>query len=268
MSRTQAPIYIPSKGRADNCLTANLLVREEVDFNLVVEPRDFEQYAAKYGRERCVSIDRNDGGISYARNWCKQTSIKRGEPWHWQIDDDVKSFRIRENGKNVHSTAMHCLGSAEAYTFQFVNVATAGLTHTMFAWTNKKPLAVNRQCCSVMLVNNVVPVSWRDNLIEDTDYALQVLYRGATTIKRGQPHEPKWCTLVFCYLLYDPMPTMSMKGGNTEISHANGGRERRSIATAKMWPGALSLKHEYGSVRLAASRIWSKFPQRPTLRAK
>lgn len=260
-SRTLASIYIPSKGRADNCLTANLLLKEGVEFNIVVEPTDFPLYAAKYGERRLVMLDKCNGGLGYARNWCKKISIERGEKFHWQLDDDVKSFRVRENGKNIYSNANVCLGDAEQYAFKFSNIGTAGLTHMMFAWTYKRSVVCNRQCCSVVLVNNAVPISWRSGVIEDTDYALQLLFRGA---RKTSTPEPRWCTLTFSKLIYDPMATNSMKGGCTEIQHANGGRARTCIATQRLWPNVLKLKNQYGSIRLAASRVWSKFPQRPT----
>jgi hypothetical protein len=38
------PIYIPSKGRYNNCFSANLLIEEKIDFNLVVQEKEYELY--------------------------------------------------------------------------------------------------------------------------------------------------------------------------------------------------------------------------------
>ena len=40
-------------------------------------------------------------GPGRARNWCWDHSISIGADYHWQIDDNIKDFRIREDGKNV-----------------------------------------------------------------------------------------------------------------------------------------------------------------------
>jgi hypothetical protein len=57
--------------------------------------------------------------------------------------------------------------------------------------------------------------------------------------------------------------SMKMSGGNTEISHANGGREKRAIATQAQWPNIFKLKESKDGPRLAPSRVWSTFQQRP-----
>jgi hypothetical protein len=45
------PIYIPSKGGADNCLTAKVLLRDKVPFFLVVEPQEVEAYQRNFPAE-------------------------------------------------------------------------------------------------------------------------------------------------------------------------------------------------------------------------
>lgn len=255
-----APIYIPTKGRATQSQTAKLLMAENIDFTLIVEPQDLYSYSQRFGSERCVAMDRNDAGIAYARNFTKRHSISKGETYHWQIDDDFRRFMIRSEGKNKPAPAREVLSKAEKYTLRFSNVAQANITHVTFAWTKKEPVQINRQCYGCVLFNNAVPIEWRDGVIEDIDYSLQVLFRGAHT--KNSDSEPRWCTISFNHLLFDTPASGSMPGGNTEISHANGGRAKRSIETQKLWPSVLSLKHEYGSIRLAPTRIWSKFPQR------
>jgi hypothetical protein len=48
-----------------------------------------------------------------------------------------------------------------------------------------------------------MPYRWRGRYNEDTDLSLRVLKDG-------------WCTILFYAFLADKMPTMTMKGGNTE----------------------------------------------------
>ena len=45
MKRPNYPVYVISKGRYDACLTANFLLKDQVDFRIVVEPQEFDKYA-------------------------------------------------------------------------------------------------------------------------------------------------------------------------------------------------------------------------------
>ena len=42
------PVYVPSKGRHDRCLTAKFLQRDGVPFHFVVEPQEFDAYASHF----------------------------------------------------------------------------------------------------------------------------------------------------------------------------------------------------------------------------
>lgn len=249
MSDVRHSIYIPSRGRHDCCLTANVLVEEGIDFRVVVEPQDRDDYVDRYG-ERVLTMNESDRGIAYVRNWIKDYSIKQGESHHWQIDDNIRGFQIRRGSKNEKSTALECLGLVELNVAQFTNIAAAGLTHTAFAFSASRPVDINKQVYSCVLFDNSLPNRWRDGLIEDTDYSLQVLHEG-------------WCTLLFNALLMEKATTMSMKGGNTELVHGGRGREKRSKALQRAWPGTFRLTHQYGRVKVLPSSVWSKFPQRP-----
>ena len=46
------PIYIPSKGRAGESPTVKMFNKHGVDFHVVVEPQDFDDYASKCGTNR------------------------------------------------------------------------------------------------------------------------------------------------------------------------------------------------------------------------
>jgi hypothetical protein len=45
---TKYPLYVPSKGRADCCYTAEFLIRDQVPFRLVVEPSEEKAYRAQF----------------------------------------------------------------------------------------------------------------------------------------------------------------------------------------------------------------------------
>src|ERR1041384_1064262 len=92
------PIYIPSKGRYDVCMTAQFLQKDRVPFTLVVEPQEAHLYAAHFGAERllilpwsgddatrrafCQERQIENGGLIAARNWIKEHSIAAGYARH------------------------------------------------------------------------------------------------------------------------------------------------------------------------------------------
>src|SRR5689334_7989441 len=75
------PIYIPSKGRADNCLTAKALMRDGVPFLLVVEPQEVEAYCKNFPAENILTLPFSNLGKGSipARNWIKEHSKKNGD---------------------------------------------------------------------------------------------------------------------------------------------------------------------------------------------
>ncbi len=245
------PIYVISKGRSDNCFTANILQNENLKFKIVIEPQEKKLYIDKYGSSKCLIMDKNNQGISYVRNWTKYYSIKRKEKFHWCIDDNIKSFRVRKNNKNEKITASHCLSQAEKFVAKFKNIGGAGLSHVLFAWTKKTEFDLNKQIYSCVLLNNDLFIRYRKDITEDTDYSLQIL-----TIDFY-----KWCTILFNRLLIEKVTTLTMKGGNTEM-YKQDGRLIRSKGLQRKWPGAFKIKIKKGIVRIAPSRIWSSFKQK------
>ena len=174
-----------------------------------------------------------------------------GEKYHWQIDDNISSFKRRIDKKNVKDDPFVCLSGVENYVDKYKNIGAAGLKHVLFAWSAKDTKAFNSQVYSCVLFNNALDLWWRDELIEDTDYSLQILFAN-------------YCTVVFNRLIIDKATTMKMKGGNTEISHGGDGRRKRSENLQKQWPGIFKLTEQYGRVKVKPSRIWRTFKQRPS----
>ena len=249
-NKTKYPIFILSKARAKQCLTANLFEKYNTDFKIVVEPQDFNSYKQVYNENKLIIMDRDNAGIAYVRNYIKSFSKSHNDMYHWQIDDNISNFRRRIDNKNTLINPLENLLYVEDYVSVYNNIGLAGLKHRAFAFASKVDLSFNQQIYSCFLVNNTLDISWRSGLIEDTDYSLQVLYKN-------------YCTVMFNRLIIDKAKTMSMKGGNTEISHGGDGRENRSIGLQKMWPDIFYLTEQYGRIKVKPSRIWSKFSQRP-----
>lgn len=96
------PVYVPSKGRADHCLTAKFLIEDDVPFHLVVEPQERDIYAARFGEERILILPfSNRGSVVPARNWIKHHAAQAGYEYHWQLDDNIRGVLRWYKGKRI-----------------------------------------------------------------------------------------------------------------------------------------------------------------------
>lgn len=245
-------IYIPSKGRAGKCYTADILAKEGVPFTIVVEPQEVEEYTKAYAPNadiRC--LPESNRGIAYVRNFIKGIAESANSLAYWCIDDNIKAFRRRADGKNRLIVAKIALSEAEEFFDSYRNIGGCGLSHSVFAWTRDDEIGLNKQIYSCMLLRTDINISYREDTIEDTDYCMQLL-----------THPDRWCTVLFHRLLIDKVTSGEMKGGNTEISHAGDGRQKRSERLQEYWPNTFKLRrNRKGEVRVAPSRIWSTFTQ-------
>ena len=102
-SQPQYPIYIISKGRAYNPLTAKNLEASGLDYLIAVEPQEEQEYIEALGKERVLVLPFSNLGLgSYpARNYCWEHAKVRGYKYHWLFDDNIREWRKWVNGKRV-----------------------------------------------------------------------------------------------------------------------------------------------------------------------
>lgn len=246
-------IFIPSKGRADNCSTAELLIAAGIsNFSIAVEPQDYDAYAKFYSKNNLLMLPDNNRGLAFSRNMIKAKSIELGDLFHWQMDDDVKKFKRRVGGKNFIADTLDVIIEIENYVKQFDNIAIAGMNHEMFAWTKKESLGYNKQCSSVCLFSNSFEGKWKLGMIEDTDYSLQALTAG-------------YCTVLFNWVMYCVPASGSQKGGLTDNQHLK--RSQYQKALCDEWPHALKQvwNERYQRTQVAPSQVWKSFTQRPSV---
>lgn len=251
-ARVKYPVYVPSRGRADVLLTTKELIKSKIPFYVVVEPQEYDLYCEYYNKNDVLKMDKNNGGISYVRNFCKKHSTDMGSKFHWQFDDNITSFRYRGATKNIKTEAMKCIVACETVCDSYENIGIAGMSHTMFAFSRNTHVGINQQVYSGVLVNNDLDLWWRDDVIEDTDYSLQVL------------NTKYYCTVLFNKFLIDKAATMAIKGGNTDTSHAGDGRMKRSLKLQEYWPEAnFEITNQYGRTKIKPSRIWKSYVHQP-----
>lgn len=204
------PVYIISKGRWESRLTVKALESRFIPFRVVIEPQEYEQYAAVINPSKLLVLpfsNLGEGSIP-ARNWVWEHSLGIGAKKHWILDDNIGDFFRFNDGKRISVGDGAIFKAAEDFTNRYKNIALAGMQYKMFAITSltnaiKKPFLLNTRIYSCILIKNDIPYRWRGRYNEDTDLSLRALKDG-------------WCTILFYAFLADKMPTMTMKGGNTE----------------------------------------------------
>lgn len=214
------PVYIISKGRWETRLTSKALERMNVPYHIVIEPQEYDQYAAVINPEKIYVLpfsNLGQGGIP-ARNWVWEHSISIGVKRHWILDDNIEAFnRLNRNMKPIVETGS-IFKAAEDFVDRYENIAIAGFNYYSFCKANEKipPYYLNTRIYSCILIKNDIPYRWRGRYNEDTDLSIRALKDG-------------WCTVLFNAFLAGKVTTMRMRGGNTDTIY-NIGDERREFA--------------------------------------
>jgi hypothetical protein len=249
-------VYIPSKGRSQLARsTARCLARAQVPFSLVVEPQEATAYRAAFPTASLLLLDRNNGGLLYARNWIKAHATATGAARHWQLDDNISRFCRRWQGRKITCPAGIALRVCEDFTDRFTNVPLSGLNYFMFVPTNTRvpPYYVNVHVYSCTLILNSLPYGWRLRYNDDTDLCLRVLTDG-------------WCTLLLNAFMAEKLTTMTASGGNTTDLYQGDGRLRMARSLERIWPGLVETKRRFHRPQHVVKDQWRMFDQRLQLK--
>lgn len=201
------PVYIVSKGRWDSRLTVKALEKRNIPYHIVVEPQEYEQYAAVINPANIYVLpfgNLGQGSIP-ARNWVWDHAAAQGAAWHWILDDNIRDFyRLHKNIKYCTTDGL-TFRIIEEFVERYENIALAGMQYDFFTVRKKKhpPFILNTRIYSCILIRTDIPYRWRGKYNEDTDLSLRVLKDG-------------WCTVLFYAFTAKKMATMRMRGGNTD----------------------------------------------------
>lgn len=205
--RNRYPIYVVSKGRWDSRLTVKALEKRSIDYRIVIEPQEYDQYAAVIDPSKILVLpfsNLGQGSIP-ARNWIWEHAIQSGAARHWILDDNIREFYYLHNNVKWHTTDATTFRIIEDFADRYENVALAGMQYEKFAPRRQAqhPLILNTRIYSCILIDNSLPFRWRGKYNEDTDLSLRALKAG-------------FCTVLFVCCLAEKITTMRMRGGNTD----------------------------------------------------
>lgn len=242
------PIYIPSKGRAHTATTPDLLIASGLDHFIVVEPgEDEESYKARFGADQILILPKANRGLAYSRNFCAHHS--RFEPYHWQLDDDIRSFMFRDPGSPSRTiSAREALELVESIVSKYSNVGQAGLNQN--SWPpGPSPTKTNNLPVQCVLNSNDVKAEYRDREpLEDMDFTLQVLSEG-------------WCTIMFDHVRTN-CPPIGRNGGGLAETYSDAVKVRRAMEELAASFPTLTVVEDDEGPHLRRNRIWSTFKQK------
>lgn len=224
------PLYVVSKGRHMYMMTSKALTLMGVRHTIVVEPQEVDLYQKavdemdlltdvlpldmSYKESYGLCGDHGTAtstGAGPVRNFIWDHSFSNGHAWHWEMDDNIRSFRRLNKNERVKMSNGGGFRAMEDFVLRYQNIAMAGPNYCMFApaRTCQPPYVLNTRIYSCNLIRGDVPFRWRGRYNEDTILSLDMLKAG-------------WCTVQFNAFLQEKMPTQTMKGGNTdELYHAD-----------------------------------------------
>lgn len=224
------PVYIISKGRYEKTLTANLFNKCGIEYLIVVEPQEANDYIKSLGKNRVLVLPFSNLGLgSYpARNFCWEHSKINGFSNHWLFDDNITSFYKWINGKRQQIENI-----LEAIIFIENNAIKNKINLAGFEEYNfsrkipKKPFKNNCHVYSAMLIQNNLPYRWRLKYNEDVDLCLQILHNGGNTAS---------CV----YYTANKVSTSKKMAGGNQTELYKGNAPVKNLLKAKMlefvWP--------------------------------
>ena len=237
-SNPRYPVYVISKGRWENRLTSKALEKMAVPYRIVVEPQEFDKYAAVIDRKKILVLpfsNLGQGSIP-ARNWVWEHSIQEGHERHWILDDNLMYFLRFHKNRRYEMRSGATFAAAEDFVDRYENVAMAGMQYAMFAPVKVKhtqPFVLNTRIYSCILIDNRIEHRWRGRYNEDTDLSLRILKGGL-------------CTMLFYAFLAEKQPTMKMKGGNTDDLYQGDGRLRMAQSLVAQHPDVTKITWKWG----------------------
>jgi hypothetical protein len=220
--------------------TIRAFERIGVLYKAVVEPQQFDNYAAVIGEQNIIVLPHSDKGLVTTRNWIWDHAQASGVKRFWTFDDNIREFYRLTNNIKYRVTSGTFLYAIEDFIERYENVPIAGMSYEMFVERKVKhpPFILNTRVYSNMLIQtdakdrNGKPFRNEGFYNDDTDLCLRVLKNG-------------FCTIQFNAFLADKIATMQVAGGMTP--HYQGdGRWKMAEELRKKHPDVVKVIRKWG----------------------
>ena len=231
------PLYIVSKGRWESRLTSKSLEEMGVPYYIVVEPQEYDNYAAVIDPKKILAMPEGNLGLGSipARNFAWEHAASMGARWHWDLDDNIRGFCRLYHNERIPVLTGAIFKAAEDFTERYENIGISGFTHRFSGGGSRRkkpPIKLNMAVYSCMMIRTDLPLRFRGKYNEDSDISIRVLKAG-------------WCTLIFNAFIANKPATMTMKGGNTDEIHAGDGMLRRAEYLNQEFPDIAQVKWRF-----------------------
>lgn len=184
MTNLTAHVYIPSRGRPGTKLPS-VLAADGIAHSLVVEPQEADAYQRAHPDTTLLVLPASDQGIAYSRQHILATARARGQPWYWQIDDDITQYLRVQNRRCLPCPPSEALAYAEALASQIAHVALLGFELRGYAWASTRAYTLNRLATGCVLTRTDTGIDYetRLRLKEDGDFLMQHRAAGWRTVQ-------------------------------------------------------------------------------------
>jgi hypothetical protein len=218
-----------------------MLERMRVPYRIVIELQEYEQYAAVIDPAKILTLpfsNLGQGSIP-ARNWVWEHSISEGHARHWILDDNLQDFGRTYRNTQPRLEDGTAIAAMEDFVDRYQNVPMAGPNYRAFVPQRSvmPPFYLNHRVYSCTLLANDVPHRWRGRYNEDSDLSLRFLKDG-------------YCTILFNVFVVQKIPTMTMKGGNTEslylLPDGTDGRLLMAQSLQRQHPDVTKITRKWG----------------------
>lgn len=232
------PIYIISKGRYNNPLTARAMDICGINYKIVVEPNEYEEYSKVIDSKKIIVLPNNFSELGQGsipvRNWVWEHSINLGYLKHWVVDDNIFKFMRLNNNKRIQCRSSQFFRILEDFTDRYTNVGLSGFNYQNFAHDRVEmpPYKINTRIYSCILIDNNLPFRWRGKYNEDTDLSINVLKSGL-------------CTILFNALLIDKTGTGRNNGGNQDIYSETNNRKEFAESLQSLHPDIVKVTWKF-----------------------
>jgi hypothetical protein len=231
------PIYVISLGRWERRRTVKYLEKCNIDYKIVVEPSEYENYASVINPNNIIVCPEDfskqgNGGIP-VRNFVWQHSIEQGALKHWILDDNIERYYRNNKCQNSEMFSGAVFRIIEDYSDRYINVKMSGHQYLSYCPEGKirAPFTFNtRVFSSILLSNDIFPeYKWEGKYNEDVDLSIRLQKNGFVNILSN-------------FIICDKETTMRDKGGNTNtIYSVEDAHLRKAQALQEKHPDCVSV---------------------------